>query len=226
MSLVSRVIVLAAGKANELDGLNKVLIKNPATGLSILEHLMLAFSGKKITVVVGYRAVQVMQAYPDLDYVINHDWAISSNAMSLGLALTDQPTYVVSGDMIFDKELIDYLDTLGDNIVLTERRENRTLSAVHCEVNEDNEIIKTYQGEVKDVNNPEAIGLFKISELEVLRRWKYTSIKHGNLFVGQTLPCSIGIIRAVLLNDHSFIEINTADDYLRLIENVRGSKDD
>jgi choline kinase len=226
MNLVSNVIILAAGKANELDGLNKVLIKNPVTGLSILEHLILAFSGKKVTVVVGYRGVQIMQSYPKLNYVINHDWAISSNAMSLGLALTDEPTYVVSGDMIFDKELIDQLDRLGNNVALTERRENRTLSAVHCVLNEDDDIVETYQGEVRDVNNPEAIGLFKISDTEVLKKWKSTSIKHGNLFVGQTLPCSIGRIKSVLLNDHSFIEINTTDDYLRLLEGVRGVKGD
>jgi hypothetical protein len=117
--------------------------------------------------------------------------------------------------------LIDQLDVLDKNIIVTERRENRTLSAVHCVLNEDDEVVETYQGEVKNVNNPEAIGLFKISDTEILKKWKYTSIKYGNLFVGQTLPCSIGSIKSIPLDEHSFIEINTVDDYLRLIERVK-----
>lgn len=226
MSVVSRVIILAAGKANELDGLNKVLIRHPKSGLRVLDHLIAAFDGKKITVVVGHRAVQIMQMYPELDYVINHEWAISNNAMSLGLALDNEPTYVVSGDMIFDKNLVDMLDKQDPNMVLTERRENRTLSAVHCVLNEREEILETYQGQVKKITHPEAIGLFKISNKEILDRWKRTSIRHGNLFVGQTLPCDVFPIRSVLLDDHSFTEINTAEDYLRLILDSRELRSD
>ena len=226
MSVVSKVIILAAGKANELDGLNKVLIRHPKTGLRVLDHLIAAFEGKDITVVVGHRAVQIMQLYPELNYVINSEWAVSNNAMSLGLALSNEPTYVVSGDMIFDKNLVSMLDQHEPNLVLTEKRENRTLSAVHCVLNENKEIVETYQGQVKNVIHPEAIGLFKISDKEILDRWKRTSVKHGNLFVGQTLPCDLCSIKSVLLGHHSFIEINTADDYLRLILDGRGAKSD
>ncbi|MBT5717854.1 MAG: hypothetical protein HOI70_13175, partial [Opitutae bacterium] len=107
------------------------------------------------------------------------------------------------------------------DLVLTEKRENRTLSAVHCVLGQDERIVETYQGAVKDVEHPEAIGLFKISDYEILRKWKFTSVKHGNLFVAQTLPCDIQPIKSVPRNNHSFVEINTPEDYLRLLEEKR-----
>lgn len=226
MSAASRAIILAAGRGNQLDGINKVLIKHPKTGMTVLDHAISAFSGKKITVVVGYRSIQIMERYPCLDYVINQNWAISSNAMSLGLALNNEATYVISGDMFIDKPLIAELDESGPNIVLTENRENRTLSAVHCVLQQGSIITETYQGAVRDVRHPEAIGLFKISNEDLLRRWKHLSIKYGNLFAAQTLPCDGEPIESVPVKDHPFVEINTPDDYLRFMERNRESNND
>jgi len=226
MSSVSNVIILAAGRGSQLDGLNNVLIKHPGTGLRVLDHVIAAFEGKKVTVVVGYRSIKIMELYPQLDYVINQNWALSNNALSLGLALRDEPTYILSGDMFVDKLLIDELDKSDENIILTDKRENRTLSAVHCVLGKDELIIETYQGAIRDVDHPEAIGLFKISDKDILRKWKYISIKHGNLFVAQTLPCDIKPIKSILLKNHTFIEVNTPEDYLRLIKEMRETKND
>lgn len=221
MSSVDRVIVLAAGRGHQLDGATKVLIRHPGTGKTILDHLIEAFAGKRITVVVGFRAIQIMEQYPKLDYVINHEWAVTNNAMSLGLALSDEPSYVTSGDIFFDRPLIEELDQAAPNLALTELRENRTLTAIHCALRDDGSISETYQGPVRDVRHPEAIGLFKITDRELLKRWKHLCIRHGNLFVGQALPCGGAPIFAVPRNDHAFVEINTAADYLRFLEQQR-----
>jgi choline kinase len=218
MSAVGQAIILAAGRGNQLDGMSKVLIKHPRTGLSILAHAVNALAGKRVIVVVGFRAVQVMESAPQLEYVVNHDWSLTNNAMSLGLALNDEPTYVVSGDIFFERELIQRLDTEGPNLVLSDARENRTLAAVHCVLREDRSIAETYQGPIRDANHPEAIGLFKISDPELLRRWKRRCIAHGNLFVGQTLPCDGAPILATPRGEAEFHEINTPTDYLRLKE--------
>ena len=188
-SKIRRVIILAAGRGHQLDGINKILIKHPKTGSTILDHAISAFKEKKIIVVVGFRAIQIMQEYPQLDYVINHDWALSNNAMSLGLALEDEPAYVISGDIFIDEELIRELDEYGPNLALTEKRENRTLTAIHCVLRENESIEEVYQGAVRDVNHPEAVGLFKISDSELLKHWKQLCVRHGNLFIAQTLPC-------------------------------------
>ncbi|MCU0689846.1 MAG: NTP transferase domain-containing protein [Polyangiaceae bacterium] len=221
MSGVHQAIVLAAGRGHQVDGMAKVLIRHPLDGRSILDHAIDSFAGKRIIVVVGFRAIEVMQGAPQLDYVINRDWALTNNAMSLGLALNDEPTYVVSGDIFFSRDLVKHLDALGPNLVLAEWRENRALTAVHCALREDQSIAETYQGPLRDVAHPEAVGLFKISDPDLLRRWKRFSIGHGNLFVGQTLPCDGAPVLATPRGDLAFDEINTPTDYLRLLERSR-----
>ena len=84
MTAVDQAIILAAGRGHQVDGMAKVLIRHPATGKSILEHASRPSAGKRIVVVVGYRAIHVMESAPHLNYVVNHDWALTSNAMSLG----------------------------------------------------------------------------------------------------------------------------------------------
>ncbi len=221
MGSVDKAIILAAGRGNQADGIAKTLIRHPVSGKTILDHAIEAFAGKRIVVVVGFRAIQIMESHPEVDYVINHEWAITNNAMSLGLALDDEPAYVVSGDIFFDPELIRRLDGLGPDIVLTENRENRTLTAIHCVLREDRSVASTYQGPVQDMAHPEAIGLFKVSATNVLRQWKRLCIKHGNLFVGQTIPCQDSQIFAVDKGNAVFDEINTPADYWRLIERTR-----
>lgn len=223
MTAVKQAIILAAGRGHQVDGMAKALIKHPITGKSVLQHAVEAFLGKRIVVVVGFRAIHVMESAPNLNYVVNHDWALTSNAMSLGLALDDEPTYVVSGDIFFHRELIEHLDALGPDLVLTEARENRALSAVHCVLRDDQTVAETYQGPIRNIAHPEAIGLFKISNPDLLRRWKRVCIAHGNLFVGQTLPCDGAAIASAPVGDFEFSEINTPTDYLRLIERHRTS---
>jgi len=221
MSCVEKVIILAAGRGNQADGVAKALIRHPRTGRTVLDHAIEAFGGKKIVAVVGFRAIQIMETHPEIDYVINHEWAITNNAMSLGRALDEEPSYVVSGDIFLERSLIERLDQCSPNLALTENRENRALSAIHCVLRPDGSVASTYQGPVHDMANPEAIGLFKITSGEILHHWKRLCVKHGNLFVGQVLPCNEASIFAVDKANAAFDEINTPDDYLRLIERTR-----
>lgn len=214
---VDRAVILAAGQGFQLDGISKILIRHPSTGKTILDHAIEAFADKKITVVVGFRAIQIMESYPMLDYVINPDWALTNNAMSLGLALTEEPCYVVSGDIFFSNELIQKLDAGPPNLALTDSRENRTLTAIHCITDVDNRITETYQGPIRDIKNPEAIGLFKITDKTTLQEWRKLCIFHGNMFAGQILPCKHVAIEAFPLGGQMFDEINTPTDYLHLI---------
>ena len=212
-----RIVVLAAGKSVQMDGLSKVLMRHPTTGKTILDYAIDAFGESNVCVVVGYRAVEIMQRYPQLSYEYSPNWALTNNAMSLGLALTEQPTYVVSGDIFFEPAIIDRLDAVP-NAVLTSPREKRSLSAVHCVLSPEGRLIETYQGPVRDIRDQEAVGLFKLSSPTLLREWKRKCLKYSNLFVGQLAPCDLGEIMAVELKDELFFEINTPADYLHLIE--------
>ena len=64
-----RVIILAAGQGFLLDGMVKCLVRAPHDGRALLERAVEAFAGHQVTVVVGYRAVAVMEAFRDLDFV-------------------------------------------------------------------------------------------------------------------------------------------------------------
>jgi len=221
MTAPDRAIILAAGRGSQADGIAKALIRHPRTGRTILDHAIDAFSGKRITVVVGFRAIQIMEAHSKVEYVINHEWAITNNAMSLGLALGDEPTYVVSGDMFFDRSLVERLDAAHPDLVLTQSRENRSPTAVHCQLADDGRVVETYQGAMRSVQDPEAVGLFKVSDPGLLRPWRRRSIEQGNLFAGLTLPYDIADVRAIDVADDEFDEINSPSDYLHLIERTR-----
>lgn len=218
---VEQIIILAAGKSLQLDGINKALIRHPITGKTILDYAISAFAGKKITVVVGFRAIQIMQAYPQLSFIYNPDWALSNNAMSLALALDNQPTYVLSGDIFVEPKLVHRLDNLASDLILTSDREKRGLTAIHCVLSDMKQITETYQGPVKNMCHPESLGLFKISSPTILREWQRRCYAHGNLFAGQLLPCELGVIKSAELHDEFFFEINTPTDYIRLVEESR-----
>jgi choline kinase len=227
---VDRVIILAAGKSLQLDGISKALIRHPGTGKTVLDYAVHAFAGKRITVVVGFRAIHIMQHYPQLQFVHNPDWALTNNAMSLGLALGDmpgdEPTYVVSGDIFIDRALVQRLDRAAPDLALTSDREKRSLTAIHCVIEPDGDqegrIAETYQGPVRTMAHPESVGLFKISSPQMLRTWQRRCVQHANLFAGQLLPCSEGKIASVPLRDSElFHEVNTPVDYLELLEACR-----
>ena len=219
---VDQAIILCAGRGNQLDGMAKSLIRHPVTGKTILQHAIAAFGDRRIIAVVGFRSVQIMETHPEIDYVINSQWAFTNNAMSVGMALDEErPTYVVSGDIFFGPELIDYLDGCADNLALTDARENRPTTAIHCVTREDGSIASTYQGLVQSAQHPEAIGLFKISDPRCLRQWKRVALENSMMFAGQVLPCDIAEVMSVSRGNHAFDEISTPDDYLRLKARVR-----
>lgn len=213
-----RVIILAAGQGFLLDGMVKCLVRAPHDGRPLLEKAIEAFSGHRITVVVGYRAVAVMEAYPDLDYVYNADWATTNNSHSLGLALNDEPSYVLSSDLVFEPSLVRELDAAAPDLVLTERRENRILTSVNCAL-EGDRVRELYVGSLRNPVDPEAIGVFKVSDRTLLRQWRRNCLKHGNLFVGQNLPVGStdADVRAHDLGSNLFYEINNPADYLRAL---------
>jgi choline kinase len=219
-----RVIILAAGQGFLLDGMVKCLVRAPHDGRKLLEKVQEAFAGHQITVVVGYRAVAVMQEFPKLDYVYNPDWASTNNSHSLGLALNDEPCYVLSSDLVFERSLVHELDAAGPNLVLVERRENRILTSVNCALEKDR-VRELYVGPLRAPNDPEAVGVFKISDRTLLRQWRRNCMKHGNLFVGQNLCLSATEfdVPAHDVGSHLFYEINHPADYLRALRRYRAS---
>lgn len=220
-----RVIVLAAGQGYGLDGMVKCLVRAPHDGRTLLERVVRAFPSHPITVVVGYRAVAIMEAFPELHFVLNRDWATTNNSYSLGLALTEEPCYVLSSDLVFEPALVEELEKAPPDLVLTERRENRILSSVHCAL-DGSRVRELYVGPLRTASDPEAIGVFKISDPALLAGWRRNCLRHTNLFVGQNLPVAVGRapVESHDLGSHLFYEINDPVDYLRALEAHRSER--
>jgi len=213
-----RVIVLAAGQGFQLDGFNKLLIRDPIDNKLIIEKYRDAFDGMDITIVLGYRAINVMNTYQDFNYIYNSDWAVTNNSYSLNLSLNEEPCYVVSGDLFIEPELIKMLEDSGPNLVLTQNRASRSLNALNVSSDNNGNIKELYQGKLREANDPEAIGIFKISAPEILKKWRRNCREYGNLFVGQNLPYDLkSPILSVDIQDQRLDEINTPLDYIRLI---------
>jgi choline kinase len=216
-----RVIVLAAGEGLQLDGFTKALIRHPETGESVIEQYLRLFAGYELSVVVGYRAIELMHRYPRLHYVYNHNWRLTGNAYSLALALDERPALVLSSDLFMADAIAQRLLNGPENVVLTRARENRPQNGLNLRLNGDGTLAKVYRGTPERPHDPEAPGVFKISDPTLLRLWKRSASDNGNLFALETLPLDREPLHTVDVGGDFFHEVNSPTDYLALIEATR-----
>jgi choline kinase len=105
-------IILAAGIGKRLkeltEGLPKCFLK--IGGKTILERQLEALSGFDVIMVVGFKADMIKKRYPKLKYVYNPDYETTNTIHSLGLALNGKDTFVLNGDVVFDKKIIGLMD--------------------------------------------------------------------------------------------------------------------
>lgn len=214
-----RLIVLAAGQDNLLDGMIKCLIRHPANGKTVLDWVSESASGMEVTVVVGYRAIEIMERYPNFRYIVNPDWAVTNNAYSLSLAIDESPCIVMPGDIFVNSDTIDCLLDCAPDCALSMKRENRSSSAINAKVVQ-GIIREIYTGPLHDIEDEVLVGLYKISSKSLLRSWQQNGFARSNLFSGKTLPLddSSAPVKACRpTTSCAFSEINTVDDYIRLM---------
>ena len=214
-----KLIVLAAGDSFALDGFNKLLIRHPKYDLSILEVYEKVFKVSRIQIVVGYKALDIMNRFPQYDYVYNKNWQTTGNAYSLSLAIEDEPCYIISSDFLLDMGIIDELDS-GANYAAIREVENGNLNSLNV-VQKEGYLTEVYKGKSKN-NDPELIGLFKISDSEMLREWKRRCILNPNAFAGECLPVNMCKIPTHKLSSQFIYEINVPEDYISFIEKIKG----
>jgi choline kinase len=105
-------IILAAGIGKRLkdvtEGMPKCLLK--IGGKTILERQLEALAGFDVIMVVGYKADVLKKLHPNLKFVYNPDYETTNTIHSLGLALNGKDTFVLNGDVIFDKKIIGLMD--------------------------------------------------------------------------------------------------------------------
>lgn len=217
-----KLIVLAAGQAFKLDGFNKLLIKDPRSGERILDRYLKLFSDYEITIVIGYKAIEIMSEYPNLNYIYNDQWRITGNSYSLSLALDETPCVVISADLLFDEDMVKLIDESPENSAFVSHSENKGINTLRCKVKRN--IVKSiYMGEEFN-NDCEATGIYKITYSKILRKWKNDCMVNRNVFAGSNISVDVDKIYAVDISDFFFHEINTPLDYLNLKAKIKGIK--
>ena len=214
------IIVLAAGQGYELDGFNKLLIKNPKNGKTIIESFVNYFNEHNIIFVLGYRAINVMNQYHKQKYIYNPYWSSLRKSYSLNLALDeDIPSLIISGDLIIDKHLAhDLLNSKLKNFICSRSSENRDESSINIEINADSKkVSKIYKGKANSSFDQETVGIYKIESTRLLKKWKLNCAKFSNLFIAENLPLDIEEIDFYNVDKYEIKEINNPNDYIKLL---------
>ena len=124
-----KVIILAAGMGTRLGN----LIPKPLTALknekTILDYqisnITKFFDLHDILIVVGYKHHLIMEKFPQLIYIYNHEYAQTNTAKSLLYALNkikDEDILWLNGDVVFDGELIKLLLECKDSCCLVDNK--------------------------------------------------------------------------------------------------------
>ena len=212
-----KAIILAAGQSLLLDGFNKLLIKDPLTNINIIDNYIDIFGYENITVVVGFRAVEIMSQYPNLNYIYNSDWAITNNSGSLALIDDIHPSFILSSDFFINQSLIKDMASAGDNLILTANRESRSASSLNCKASF-GKVNGVYRGRVKSLTDPECMGVIKVSDVGLMASWIKKCRKNKEKFVAENLEYDSPIaIENFDLGDELFFEINKVGDYINFI---------
>ena len=212
-----KLIILAAGDAFELDGYSKLLINHPIENKNILEIYSEVFSVKDIIIVVGFKAIEVMNKYPQFTYIYNKKWQTSGSSFSLSLALDDEPCYVVSSDILLDKKTIDSISKY-ENCALIKYSDNKRQSSINTKI-EDNQINGIYSG-LSQNNDPELLGVYKISNISLLKEWKKNCVINYQSYAGENLPLVKDIPIDTFEASDNVFEINTPEDYIKFLRKI------
>lgn len=211
-----RLIILSAGDSFELDGFNKLLLNNPISGKTIIEQYQSIFEPSEITVVVGYKAMEVMNRYPNFNYIYNKKWQTTGSAYSLSLALNEEPSIVIESDFFIDEQLKNEFAST-DEFVVIKKSESKSLNSFKA-VMKENRITGVYSGKSKN-NDPELLGVFKVSNIETLREWKKNGIQNPHQYIGESFPYETAAIPFIEVRGKSITEINTPTDFINFIKN-------
>ncbi|CAB4902319.1 MAG: NTP transferase domain-containing protein [Actinobacteria bacterium] len=107
------VVILAAGMGNRLGRSLPKSLTELADGRTImrqqLDNIQAAYGDVPVTIVVGYRAESIVEAFPEATFVYNDEYDITNTSKSLMRALRETPDGGVlwmNGDVVFDPQVL------------------------------------------------------------------------------------------------------------------------
>ena len=122
------ILVLAAGRGLSMDGIHKLKLTVPGHCESIKERLNRQFHGV-LTIVVGYRAAELISQWPDQNYVYNSRWfetgSAASAAMGLRSVVDEGGITVLPSDLIFSESIASMINSESRDAIFLCNTENR-----------------------------------------------------------------------------------------------------
>lgn len=212
MNYVEELLVLSAGRGIGLDGFHKLSLVAPSNKETVLDRYRRQICDK-VTVVVGYRAPELMARYPDLNFIYNYKWFESGSGFSAGLGLSRAPVIVVPSDLFMsDRAALTVRESTG-NVIFVSRTENRPLTAVNVTIS-DEQILDIYDGPKRHGGDQEYRGIVRIESKELLDAVADTCRSNPSLAFSDCLAHHKESFRVVDL-EGAVSEINSVDDYMQ-----------
>ena len=217
--MVNKAIILAAGESYDTqDIFPKILLKNPITKKTILDNFLDHYKNNTLFV-LGFRSLSVLNAYPDINVVLNPSWSTTKSAHSLALAVECLPSNeivdIYSGDYFIEKRFFkEFQSQISDNLIVASNRENRSKKACNL-INKNNKILSKYTGKIRDSKQPESLGIIRTS-VSNIKKWILTlSNKYRSLYATDIIPEEYLENFDIFIDDNQIHEINNSNDFIK-----------
>ncbi len=218
--MINKAIILAAGESYDTqDIFPKILLKNPITKKTILDNFLDHY-GNNSLFVLGFRSLSVLNAYPNINVVLNHSWSTTKSAHSLALAVeclpANQIVDIYSGDYFIENKFFEeFQSNKSDNLIVASHRENRSPKACNLVIN-DNKILFKYSGKIKDTKHPESLGIIRTSVCNIKKWILSLSNNYRSLYSTDIIPKEYLENFNVFVDDDDYIhEINNSNDFIK-----------
>ena len=218
--MVNKAIILAAGESYDTqDIFPKILLRNPVTKKTILDNFIDQY-GSNSLFVLGFRSLSVLNAYPNINVVLNHSWSSTKSAHSLALAIECLPSNeivdIYSGDYFIEKKFFEeFQSDISENVIVASFRENRSPKACNLVI-QDNKILSKYSGKFRDTKHPESLGIIR-TRVSNIKKWLFSlSDKYRSLYATDIIPDEYLKKFNIFIDDDDQIhEINNSNDFLK-----------
>ncbi len=217
--MANKAIILAAGESYDTqDIFPKILLKNPITKDTIL-HNFLEHYGDNSLFVLGFRSLSVLNAYPNINVVLNHSWSTTKSAHSLALAVECLPSNqiidIYSGDYFIEKSFFnEFQSNKSKNLIVASFREARSPKACNL-ILKDNKIVSKYSGLIRDNKDPESLGIIRTSVANIKKWIASLSTNYRSKYTTDIIPDNFLKEFNIFIEDNQIHEINNSNDFIK-----------
>ena len=215
--------ILAAGEGFKLDGFNKLLLKHPQSGKTLLQTYIDRFGADNVTVGLGYRAISVVHNFPDITYAINNEWGSTNSAHTFRLCLEasrnpTSPTVVIPDDIFLSDDVLNKLCSSDSNLFALSHSTSSKARRVNYS---SNPLTNPFYFGPPLTNDPEVIGVFRFTNPDLIFKSFCLLDNFSTSFLSEVLASHFN---SQHIHDNNFktlditsqyFEIETVEDYLR-----------